>query len=93
MESLLEQATAKNPLAADAWARLAGVKAAFDRDAPAVAAAEKAVTLSRGSSGHHRSLAQILTRCARADPLTQSTAVTNCGQPPVTGSNFTHSVT
>ena len=65
MESLLEQATAKNPLADDAWERLGGVKAAFDRDAPAVAAAEKAVALSPGSSSHHRSLAQILTRQER----------------------------
>ena len=48
MESLLEQATAKNPLAADAWARLAGVKAAFDRDAPALAAAERAVAMVPG---------------------------------------------
>ena len=65
MESLLEQATAKNPLADDAWARLAGVKAAFDRDAPALAAAEKAVAMVPGSSSHHRTLALVLARQGR----------------------------
>lgn len=65
MESLLEQATAKNPLADDAWARLAGVKAAFDRDAPALAAAEKAVAMVPGSSSHRRTLALVLARQGR----------------------------
>ena len=65
MESLLEQATAKNPLADDAWARLAGVKAAFDRDAPALAAAEKALAMVPGSSSHHRTLALVLARQGR----------------------------
>ncbi|MFN7979225.1 MAG: tetratricopeptide repeat protein [Vicinamibacterales bacterium] len=65
MESLLEQATAKNPMADDAWARLGGVKAAFDRDAPAVAAAEKAVALSPGSSRYHQILGSILARQGR----------------------------
>ena len=64
MESRLEQATAKNPLADDAWERLAELRAVFDRDAAAVAAAEKAVALSPGTSSHHRAFALVPTRQA-----------------------------
>ena len=65
MESLLEQATAKNPFADDAWARLAELRAVFDRHAPAVAAVEKALELSPGTSSHHRAFVLVLIRQAR----------------------------
>lgn len=65
IETLLEQATARNANADAAWAYLAEVKAALGRGEVALAPAQKAVAMSPSSSGHRLSLARVLMRLGR----------------------------